>query len=82
MLVLLISKAEAEGLLNQRPSLSQGLKEYVMRELRQETLLPDDNLPQSIVLEQVEGSERGYQAIIRTFADQASADQACGEGRV
>ena len=76
MVVVLMSRDELEGLLKARPSLSQGLKEYLASAARMESLLPDENLPATVLLERLEHSERGYTAVVRTYADGERADRA------
>lgn len=74
MIVLLVSLAEAERLLRGKPDL--GLKEYIARQLPMEQLMPDENLPTRVLLEQIEGGERGYTVVIREFGTSEQADQA------
>ena len=76
MIVLMLTKGEVEALLARRAD--QALKQYLAAELRQESLLPDDNLPQSVTLEQLESCERGYIAVVRTYSDPEAADRAWG----
>lgn len=76
MIVLLVTHEEAELLVRGQPSVA--LKQYLASELRHERMLPDDNLPAQVLLEQLTCGDRGYEVIVRTYADTAGADRAWG----
>jgi hypothetical protein len=80
MIVLLLSLAEAQSLLDtqHKQPLDRGLLDYIGREMVLERLLPDDNLPDYVELQQVglDATERHYVAVIRTYASVEKADQA------
>jgi hypothetical protein len=75
VIVLLLSAHEAQTLIDGQPD--RGLSAYLARELQMERLLPDDNLPEVVVLRHLELAEggRSYLATV-TFSTKDAADRA------
>lgn len=80
MIVLLLSVAEAQSLIDRSPDRSPDLAlcAYIAREMQMEKLLPDHNLPNAVILRglELDDSQRHYIASVRTFATCEAADRA------
>lgn len=79
MIVLLVSAAEAQALIAGKPD--QALRHYMTRELSLERLLPDDNLPNAVLLRglELDVNKRNYIATVRMYATCEAADRAWEE---
>lgn len=79
MIVLLVSAAEAQSLIQGEPD--RALCAYIKREFSLERILPDDNLPETVTLRQLtlDGKARHYVAIV-SYATTEAADRAWAKG--
>lgn len=76
MIILCVSLSEARDLIAGRPD--RALQMYLQQEAKMESLLPDDNLPNAILLRGVEldADKRNYVVTYRTYASFFEAEEA------
>jgi hypothetical protein len=75
----MVSLAEARALMQGEPD--RALVAYLGREVQMDALLPDDNLPNAVLLRglELDASQRHYVATIRTYATCDAAERAWAE---